>query len=136
MTRALLALAAAFAAAIATAQYAYRVASDPGDEPAFEAWAQNEMKIVAWNGTQWTAWIHDGKFEQAPAQGGRWSRHSKRSIVYLDWDGEPWQAKIDGSMFVLAHRGNWQQASERSGAIRYRDWSGSRQIRTVAELTR
>lgn len=122
--------------AIAAAQVAYRVTTDPGDEPAVEAWSQNKMEFVAWNDVRWTAWIHDGLFEQLPADGGRWSRHANASIAFTDWDGEPWQAKVDGDVFLLAHRGNWQAPAERSEAIRYRDWSGRNQIRTVAELTR
>ncbi len=122
--------------AIVAAQYAYRVSVDPGDEPVNEPWAQNKMEFVAWNSDQWTAWIHDGAFEQIPQNAGKWSRHSNPSIAFTGWDGEAWQAKIDGDMFLIAHQGNWQDAVDTADAIRYRDWSGHNQIRTVAELNR
>lgn len=137
MKKALLGLSAAvFLVAIAAAQYTYRVSTDTGDEPVNEAWAQNKMEFVAWNDDHWTAWIHDGKFEQAPQNTKDWSRHSKVSIAFVGWDGEAWQAKIDGDMFLLAHQGGWQGSVDRADAIRYRDWAGHNQIRTVAELNR
>ena len=136
MNRALLVIPAAFLVAIAAAQYAYRVSSDPGDEPVYEPWAQNKMEFVAWNGARWTAWIHGDKFEQVPVDSRKWSRHANASIAFKDWDGEPWQAKIDGDVFLLAYEGNWQQPAGRSEALRFRDWSGQNQIRTVAELKR
>lgn len=136
MTRALLGIAAAFLVAIATAQYAYRVSSDPGDEPVDDPWAQSKMEFVAWNGARWTAWIHDGKFEQVPVDSSKWNRHANASIAFTDWDGEPWQAKVDGDTFLLAFEGNWQESVDRSEALRFRDWSGQNQIRTVAELKR
>lgn len=136
MARALLGISAAFLVAIAAAQFAYRVSSDPGDGTISEAWAQNKMEFVAWNNDEWTAWIHDGAFEQTPQNTDDWSRHSNTSIAFVDWEGEAWQAKIDGDMFLLAYQGNWGESTDRSEAIRYRDWSGNNQIRTVAELNR
>lgn len=136
MARALLGLTAAFLVAIAAAQFAYRVSTDPGDDPVNEAWSQDRMEFVAWNNDQWTAWIHDGAFEQQPQNTDDWSRHSNASIAYIDWGGDAWQAKIDGDMFLLAHQGNWDGSIDRAVAIRYRDWSGNNQIRTVADLER
>jgi hypothetical protein len=136
MQRALLGIAAAFLVAIASAQYAYRTSSDPGDEPVNAAWAQNKMEFVAWNNERWTAWIHDGAFEQAPQDTDDWSRHSKASIAFTAWDGSAHQARIEGDMFLIAHQGNWDSTIDRVDAIRYRDWSGNKQIRTVAELNR
>lgn len=136
MQRSLLGLVAAFLVAIAAAQLAYRFTSDPGDEPVFDPWAQSKMEFVAWNGTRWTAWIYDDKFEKVPVDSGTWSRHANASIAFTDWNGEPWQAKIDGDNFLLAYQGNWQESTDRSDALRYRDWSGQNQIRTVAELRR
>jgi hypothetical protein len=136
MTKVLLGLAAAILVAIVAARFAYNVSSDPGDGPANEAWAQSKMEFVAWNNDKWTAWIHNGAFEQAPQNTDNWSRHSNASIAFTDWEGEAWQAKIDGDAFLLAHQGNWQGSVDRSEAIRYRDWSGNNQLRTVAELQR
>ena len=136
MKRALLGISTAFLVAIAAAQYSYQVSTDPGDEQSNVAWAQNKMEFVAWNNDRWTAWIHDGMFEQVPQNSAKWSRHSKASIAFTDWDGETWQAKIEGDVFLLAHQGNWQNTVDRAEAIRYRDWSGNNQIRTVAELNR
>ena len=48
MQRALLGVSIAFLAAIAAAQYTYRVSTDTGDAPVAEAWAQNKMEFVAW----------------------------------------------------------------------------------------
>jgi hypothetical protein len=137
MQRALLGVSLAlFLAAIAAAQYAYRVSTDTGDAPVAEAWAQNKMEFVAWNNEQWTAWIHDGMFEHAPENSADWSRHSKASVAFTGWDGEALQAKIEGDLFLIAHQGNWEDSVDRSDALRYRDWSGNNQIRTVAELLR
>jgi hypothetical protein len=136
MARLFFSLVAAVVVAIVAARFAYNASVDPGDEPASEAWAQNKMEFVAWNNDKWTAWIHDGAFEQAPHDDGNWSRHSNASIAFTNWNGEAWQAKIDGEEFLLAHRGDWQGSVDRSIAIRYRDWSGSNQLRTVAELKR
>jgi hypothetical protein len=94
------------------------------------------MQFVAWNGARWTAWIRDETFEHVPQDPSRWSRHSNRSLAFIDWEGGPWQAKIDGEEFVLAHRGDWQEPTERATAIRYRDWTGKQQVRTVAQLRR
>lgn len=136
MTKALLGLLAAVVLAIAAARIAYNVSVDPGDEPVNEPWAHSRMEFVAWNNDKWTAWIHDGAFEQAPQNTDKWSRHSNPSIAFTDWSGEAWQAKIDGEEFLLAHQGDWHGSVDRSVAIRYRDWSGNNQIRTVAELQR
>lgn len=136
MTRALLGLTAAFLVAITAAQVAYRASTNPGNGPSNEAWAQNKMEFVAWNNDEWTAWVHDDAFEQAPQNTEMWSRHSNASIAYVDWSGEAWQAKIDGDMFLLAHQGNWNESIDPTVAIRYRDWSGNNQIRTVADLKR
>lgn len=132
----LVGLPVAFLLAIAAAQYAYHVSTDPGDEAVNEAWAQNKMEFVAWNNERWTAWIHEDRFEQTPQNTYEWSRHSNASVAFTGWDGEPWQAKIEGNMFLLAYQGDWQESVNQSDAIRYRDWSGHNQIRTVAELRR
>lgn len=136
MTKALLGLLAALLIAITASRIAYDISSDPGDDPVNEAWQHNKMEFVAWNEDKWTAWIHNGAFEQTPENKSKWSRHSKASIAFTNWQGEAWQAKIDGDEFLLAHQGNWQGSIERSEAIRYRDWSGNKQLRTVAELRR
>jgi len=136
MAKALLGLLAAVLIAITASRIAYNISSDPGDDPVNEAWQQSKMEFVAWNDDKWTAWIHDGSFEQAPENTSKWSRHSNASIAFTDWHGEAWQAKIDGDEFLLARQGNWQGSIERSEAIRYRDWSGNKQLRTVAELRR
>jgi len=135
MTKALLGLAAAMLVAIAAARVMYHVSTAPGDDPVNEAWANNTMEFVSWNDDRWTAWIHDGAFEQAP-ENDNWSRHANVSIAFIDWEGEAWQAKIEGDEFLLARRGNWGGSIDRSEAIRYRDWSGNNQLRTVAELER
>lgn len=136
MTKALLGLLVAVLVAIAAARIAYNVSVDQGEVPANDAWAQNRMEFVAWNNDKWTAWIHDGAFEQAPQNTAKWSRHSNASIAFTNWKGEAWQAKIDGEVFLLAHQGDWQGSIDRTAAIRYRDWSGNNQLRTVAELRR
>ncbi len=137
MKRALTGIFVAFLIAIAAAQIAFQVTDKEGDGPGNEAWAQARMEFVAWNNEKWTAWVHEGAFEQVPEDTANWSRHSKNSIAYIDWDGEAWQAKIDGDNFLLAHQhGNWETDVQVADAIRYADWSGNEQIRTVAELTR
>ncbi len=141
LARVLAGLVGAFLVAIAAAQIAYRVSTDPGDAPAQEAWAQNRMQFVAWNDARWTAWVRGDPdagdlFEKVPQDTARWSRHANASIAYRDWDGEAWQAKIDGDEFLLARQGNWDERVIRSDAIRYRDWAGNEQIRTVSELRR
>ena len=136
MARLFFSLVAAVVIAIVAARFAYNASVDPGDEPAMEAWAQNKMEFVAWNGEKWTAWIRDGAFEHVPQNSSRWSRHSNSSLAFIDWDGEAWQAKIDGEEFVLAHRGDWQEPTERAIAIRYRDWSGKHRLRALAQLRR
>lgn len=136
VARVLVGLVGAFLVAIAAAQVAYRISTDPGDAPSREAWSQDRMEFVAWNDDRWTAWIRGDLFEKVPQNTRSWSRHSNASIAYRDWDGEAWQAKIDGDEFLLARRGNWDDEIRRSPAIRYRDWAGNEQIRTVADLRR
>ena len=136
MTKPLLGLFAAIIVAIAASKVAYSVKTDIGDEPVNAAWSQNKMEFVAWNDEKWSAWIHDGKFDQVPQNTRLWSRHSNASLAFTDWEGESWQAKIDGDVFLLAFQGDWQNSVERSEAIRFRDWSGNNQLRTVADLRR
>jgi len=136
MTRVITGLLAAVLLVIAAAKFASNISMDTGDEPVNEAWAQNEMKFVTWNDGLWTAWIHDGVFEQAPEDTDNWSRHSSASIAFIDWEGEPWQVKIEGSVFLLAKHGDWQGTIEQSDAIRYLDWHGNKRLRTVAGLQR
>lgn len=134
MTRALATLVAALFLVIAAAKIASDFSTDPGNEPVNDAWAQDRMEYVTWNGDRWTAWIHDGAFRKVPQGTGRWSRHSNASIAFIDWDGEPWQAKIDGDVFLLAKQGDWQGQVERSEALRYLDWQENKRLRTVASL--
>ena len=136
MNRVLLVLAAAFLAVTLAARVAYRVNTDLGDEPVNEAWVQDKMEFVAWNGEQWTAWIHDEAFELVPQNTDGWSRHANRTIAFTDWEGEPWQARVNGDEFLLAHRGNWNEDTILSAAVRYRDWSGEERLRTVKDLRR
>lgn len=136
MKQALVGIFTAFLVAIAAAQFAFQLTEKEGDRPGNAAWAQDRMEFVAWNNKRWTAWIHDGAFEQLPEDTANWSRHANPRIAYFDWDGEAFQAKIDGNSFLLARHGDWGGAVEVSEAIRYRDWSGNNQLRTVAELRR
>lgn len=127
---------AAVLCVIVAAKFASNMSMDPGDEPVNEAWAQSKMEFVTWNDHLWTAWIHDGVFEQAPEDTANWSRHSSPSIAFTNWDGEPWQAKIEGNEFLLARHGDWHESVERSDAIRYLDWHGNKRLRTLAGLQR
>lgn len=136
MKKALVGIFAAFLLAIAAAQFAFQMTDKEGEGPGNEAWNRDRMEFIAWNNERWTAWIHDGAFEQLPEDTANWSRHAKSSIAYIDWEGEVYQAKIDGDKFKLVHRGNWGGDVEVSDAIRYRDWSGNKELRTVAELRR
>lgn len=136
MTKVILGLLAAFLIVIAAAKVAYSISTEHGDEPVNQAWAQNKIEFVSWNNQEWTAWIHEGSFEQVPQNSSDWSRHSNATIAFTDWDGENWQAKVDGDAFLLAERGDWQGTLVRSEAIRYRDWSGDNQLRTIAEIQR
>lgn len=136
MKRALVGIFAAFLVAIAAAQFAFQVTDKEGDGPGNVAWVQDRMEFVAWNNERWTAWIHNGAFEQVPENTANWSRHANPKIAYLDWDGAVFQAKIDGDSFLLARNGDWGGDVEVADAIRYRDWSGNKQLRTVAELRR
>jgi hypothetical protein len=121
---------------VVAAKIASNMSMDTGDEPVNEAWAQDKMEFVTWNDGRWTAWIHDGVFEQAPQDTDSWSRHSSPSIAFKDWEGEPWQAKIEGHVFLLAKHGNWQGNIESADAIRYLDWDENKRLRTVAGLQR
>ena len=136
MTRVITGLVAAVLFVIVAAKFASNISMDTGDEPVNVAWTQNKMEFVAWNGGRWTAWIHNGVFEQSPQDTGNWSRHSSGSIAFTDWQGEPWQAKIEGSEFLLAKHGDWQGDIERADAIRYLDWHGNKRLRTVAAVQR
>jgi hypothetical protein len=109
-------------------------ASQAGNQPGLQAWAEDRMQFVSWNGDKWTTWIRGSKFELVPQDAGDWSRHSNSSLAFIGWDGEPWQAKIDEKGFVLALRGNWHGTTQHASAIRYRDWQGENQLRTVAQL--
>jgi len=136
MTRVITGLLAAVLLVIVAAKFASDMSMDPGDAPVNEAWTQNKMEFVTWNEGRWTAWVHNGVFEQAPLDTDTWSRHSSSSIAFTDWHGEPWQAKIEGSEFLLAKHGDWHGTIERSDAIRYLDWYGNNRLRTISELQR
>ena len=136
MAKAFAGLFAALVFTIMAAKIASNASISTDIEPVTEAWAQNRMEFVAWNGGRWTAWIHDGDFEHVPQDTGNWSRHSKKTIAFTDWAGEPWQAKVSGNVFLLAKQGDWQGAVEESAAIRYVDWRGIKRLRTVADLQR
>jgi len=136
MTRVLSGLLAAFLLVIVAAKFASDMSMDTGDQPVNEAWVQNKMEFVTWNNGRWTAWIHDGVFEQAPQDTDNWSRHTSPGIAFTNWEGEPWQAKIDGRVFLLAKHGDWQGTIEHSDSIRYLDWHGNKRLRTIAGLER
>ena len=136
MNKVITGLLAAVLLVIVAAKSASNMSMDPGDEPVNEAWVQDKMEFVTWNDGQWTAWIHDGVFEQAPQDTDNWSRHSSPSIAFRDWEGEPWQARIEGDVFLLAKHGDWQGTIERVDAIRYLDWHENKRLRTVAGLQR
>ena len=136
MARVLTGFLAAVLLVIVAAKLASNMSMDPGDEPVNEAWAQHKMEFVTWNDGRWTAWIHNGAFEQAPQDTDNWSRHSSPSIAFTDWAGEPWQAKIEDRVFLLAKHGDWQGTVERSDAIQYLDWYGNKRLRTIAGLQR
>lgn len=136
MTRVITGLLAAIVLVVVAAKFASNASIGTDDGPNNEAWAQNKMEFVTWNDGRWTAWIHNGVFEQAPQDTDTWSRHASPSIAFTNWDGEPWQAKIDGGIFLLAKQGDWQGSIEQSDAIRYLDWHGNKRLRTVAVLRR
>lgn len=136
MNRALTLLLGGLAVVILAANFAFRTTAASDNAPGNEAWALDRMDFVAWNGVEWTAWIHDGAFELKPRKSGRWSRHSSASVAFIGWDGTPWQAKIDDDQFLLAPRGEWEGDVEESEALRYRDWAGNNQLRTVGNLER
>lgn len=136
MTRVWLGLLAAVLIVVAAARLAYSLTAETGAEPVHAPWSRDQMRFVAWNGEEWTAWIRGGAFELKPQNTGKWSRHANRSIAFVDRHGEPWQARVEGDVFLLARHGDWDGAVERSDAIRYRDWSGRNQLRTVPELER
>ncbi len=123
-------------AVIVAAKYTFDSSSYSGSAPVNQPWARGSMEFVAWNGEQWTSWVHAGVFEQIPQDKKTWSRHANASIAYTGWDGQLLQAKIDGEEFLLAFHGDWEGSVERSDAIRYRDWTGVNQLRTVAQLKR
>ena len=136
MSKGFAAIFAALVIVIVSAKYASNVSMDTGFESPNEAWATDQMDFVTWNDGRWTAWIHEGGFEQVPQDSGSWHRHSKASIAFLDWEGEPWQAKVEDGQFILAKHGNWDDSVERSESIRYLDWHGNKRLRTVADLRR
>lgn len=127
---------AAMAAAVLGAKLLYEATARSEIAPAEQPWAQNRMEFVAWNGSRWTAWIRDDKFELQPQTPGKWQRHANATLAFIDWEGEPWQAKIERDEFLLAHRGNWRGQTERARALRYRNWQGEQQLRTVTQLRR
>lgn len=104
--------------------------------PAPQPWSQQRMEFVAWNGSQWSAWVRNGRFELAPREEGEWRRHANATIAFKDWSGAPWQAKVEGGRFRLAQRGDWRGRIEQADALRYRDWYGEPQLRTVTQLDR
>ena len=136
MFKILLGLATAVVVIILAAKLTFIASTYPADEPVNQPWVQDRMEIVAWNGEKWTAWVHDGLFEQLPQDARAWSRHANASIAYTDWEGRLWQAKIGEEEFLLAHHGDWEGHVERSEAIKYRDWSRRNQLRTLAQLSR
>ena len=136
MNKVITGLLAAVLIVIVAAKIASNISMDTGDQPVNEAWAQDKMEFVTWNDGRWTAWIHDGVFEQAPQDTDNWSRHSSPSIAFKDWEGEPWQAKIEGRVFLLAKHGDWDGSIESVDAIRYLDWHENKRLRTVAGLQR
>ena len=136
MRKAVVALVLALAATIGAARLAFELTTDTNTGPVNEAWAQGAAEFRGWNNVRWTAWIVNGEFVQIPEDAGRWHRHTSPSIDFVDWEGVPVQAKVDGDAFLLAEHGDWNGHVEQSEAIRYRDWDGTRQLRTVAQLSR
>ena len=136
MTKAITGLLFAVLLVIVAAKFASSVKIETGDEPDNQAWAQDKMEFVTWNEGRWTAWIHDGAFEQLPQDTDNWSRHSSPGIAFTDWAGEPWQAKIEGHEFLFAKHGDWLGTIERSDSIHYLDWHGNKRLRTIAGLQR
>ena len=136
MIKVALGLLAAVLATVVAAKLVYDATAYTSAAPINRPWAQTSMEFVAWNGTQWTAWVRDGVFVQRPQGDGRWSAHSNVSLAVVDWEGKPWQAKMDEDAFLLAHRGEWAGSVERRSAIRYRDWNGTNQLRTLIQLRR
>ena len=136
MIKVVLGLVAAVLVTIVAARLVYDATAYTGAGPENQPWAQNSMEFVAWNGEKWTAWIHNGAFEQRPQNERQWSSHASVSLAFIDWERKPWQVKVDGDAFLLAHRGDWKGSTERVTAIRYRDWEGENQLRTLTQLKR
>lgn len=136
MGRSIILVLLGFGIATVAANVVYRVNAAPVIDTEAQAWSHDRMEFVAWNGVEWTAWIHDGAFELVPRQSGRWHRHRSASIAFTGWNGERWQAKVDGDVFVLARDGNWDGEVITDSSIRYRDWRQNKRLRTVEELQR
>ena len=136
MRKAVVGLLLAMLATVGAARLAFELTTNVNTGPVNEAWVQGTAEFRAWNNVQWTTWIVNGEFVQIPVDARKWHRHTSPSIDFVDWDGVPVQAKVDGDAFLLAEHGDWNGHVERSEAIRYRDWDGTRQLRTVAQLSR
>ena len=136
MIKALALILAALLTAAIAARFVHIATASRVVAPAPQPWSQQRMEIVAWNDSQWTVWVRDGRFELAPREEGEWRRHANTTIAFRDWRGAPWQAKLDDGRFLLAPRGDWRARSVRADALRYRDWYGEPQLRTVAQLDR
>ena len=136
MRKVVVGLVLAIVATVGAARLAFELTTDTGTGPVNEAWAQGTAEFRAWNNVRWTAWIVNGEFVQIPEDARSWHRHTSASIDFVDWEGVPHQAKVDGDAFLLAEHGDWNGHVEHSEAIRYRDWDGTRQLRTVAQLSR
>ncbi len=102
MARVLTGFLAAVLLIIVAAKFASNMSMDTGDEPVNEAWAQQEMEFVTWNDGRWTAWIHNGVFEQTPQDAVNWSRHSSPSIAFTDWAGDPCSKLSSYKFFAYA----------------------------------
>jgi len=136
MTKIVLGILAAAICTIVGAKLAFEATTHTTPHAVNEAWAQNKMEFVAWNGNRWTAWIRDGAFEHRPQEEGNWHPHSNSTLAFIDWNGAPAQAKVEGDKFLIAHHGDWNGPIEQESALHYRDWTGENRLRTVKQLQR
>ena len=136
MTKIVLGILAAAICTIVGAKLAFEATAHATPHAVNEAWAQNKMEFVTWNGNRWTAWIRGGAFEHRPHEEGNWHPHANSTLAFIDWNGTPAQAKIEGKAFLIAHHGDWNGSIQRESALRYRDWAGENRLRTVKQLQR
>lgn len=90
-----------------------------------------ELKFIAWDGTKWSAKLHNGGF--LLAANGDWSRaRADQFLNYLSWDGTKWTARVVDNNFAHAANGDWKRKGPGS-TIKYLAWNRTRWVGKIRE---